>query len=184
MFGVDRTWRCMFSFPVFTDLSVKLWERSVTTVHSSSWGQGALWGWGHGLTFGSVASSWQLPVQCASVLRGGAWKKDEDGLSQEGTAETQLTDRSDFTGSCDSRMPNPLLALMERPGSARFLVIEGMLTEPLNPARLSWTRTFWFKQDRECSEGGEEWGGCECVKQTCEDMNGLKTQQIRWGCLI
>ncbi len=35
------------------------------------------------------------------------------------------------------RIPRPLLALMDRPGSARFLVIEGMLTEPLNPARLS-----------------------------------------------
>lgn len=34
-------------------------------------------------------------------------------------------------------MPSPLLALMERPGSARFLVMEGMLTEPLKPARLS-----------------------------------------------
>lgn len=36
-----------------------------------------------------------------------------------------------------SRMPKPLLALMERPGSARFLVMEGMLTDPLKPARLS-----------------------------------------------
>lgn len=35
------------------------------------------------------------------------------------------------------RMPKPLLALMERPGSARFLVMEGMLTDPLKPARLS-----------------------------------------------
>lgn len=38
---------------------------------------------------------------------------------------------------CYSRMPKPLLALMERPGSARFFVMEGMLTEPLKPARLS-----------------------------------------------
>lgn len=41
------------------------------------------------------------------------------------------------TLSCYSRMPKPLLALMERPGSLRFLVMEGMLTEPLKPARLS-----------------------------------------------
>lgn len=31
----------------------------------------------------------------------------------------------------------PLLALMERPGSGRDLVMEGILTEPLNTARLS-----------------------------------------------
>lgn len=31
----------------------------------------------------------------------------------------------------------PLLALMERPGSGRDLVIDGMLTEPLNTVRLS-----------------------------------------------
>lgn len=146
---------------VLTDLSVKLWERSVTTVHSSSWGQGALWRGGHGLMFGPVASSGQVPAQSAAVLRGWAWKKEEDRLRQEGTAEAQLTDKSDFKGCWDSRMPNPLLALMERPGSARFLVMEGMLTEPLNPARLSWTRTFWFKQDRVQGGGGEKWGGCE-----------------------
>lgn len=34
-------------------------------------------------------------------------------------------------------MPSPLLALMERPGSPRFLVMEAMLAEPLNPGRLS-----------------------------------------------
>lgn len=50
-------------------------------------------------------------------------------------------------------MPKPLLALMERPGSARFLVMEGMLTDPLKPARLSCTRTFWFR-GRE--DGGED----------------------------
>lgn len=31
----------------------------------------------------------------------------------------------------------PLLALMERPGSGRDLVIDGILTEPLNAVRLS-----------------------------------------------
>lgn len=31
----------------------------------------------------------------------------------------------------------PLLALMERPGSGRDLVMEGILTEPLNTVRLS-----------------------------------------------
>lgn len=31
----------------------------------------------------------------------------------------------------------PLLALMERPGSGRDLVMDGILTEPLNTARLS-----------------------------------------------
>lgn len=31
----------------------------------------------------------------------------------------------------------PLLALMERPGSGRALLMEGMLTEPLNTVRLS-----------------------------------------------
>lgn len=46
-------------------------------------------------------------------------------------------DLTEFKGCCYSRMPSPLLALMERPGSARFLVMEGMLTEPLKPARLS-----------------------------------------------
>lgn len=56
---------------------------------------------------------------------------------------------------CYSRMPSPLLALMERPGSARFMVMEGMLTEPLKPARFSCTRTFWFKRTTQAvySEG-------------------------------
>lgn len=69
---------------------------------------------------------------------------------------------------CYSRMPSPLLALMERPGSARFLVMEGMLTEPLKPARLSWTRTFWFKHANRTNTRtqhrvqcrGQQWGGC------------------------
>lgn len=41
------------------------------------------------------------------------------------------------------RAANPLLALMDRPGSVRDFVIEGMLTEPLNTVRLSWGRRFW-----------------------------------------
>lgn len=56
-----------------------------------------------------------------------------------------------------SRMPRPLLALMERPGSARFLVMEGMLTDALKPARLSWTRTFW--RGKTHGGGGGERGG-------------------------
>lgn len=35
------------------------------------------------------------------------------------------------------RADRPLLALMERPGSGRDLVMEGILTEPLNTVRLS-----------------------------------------------
>lgn len=41
------------------------------------------------------------------------------------------------------RAANPLLALMDRPGSVRDFVIDGMLTEPLNTVRLSWGRRFW-----------------------------------------
>ena len=40
------------------------------------------------------------------------------------------------------RADRPLLALMERPGSGRDLLMEGILTEPLNTARLSWGRGF------------------------------------------
>lgn len=47
-------------------------------------------------------------------------------------------------GRCrNSRIPRPLLALMERPGSLRFFAKDGILTEPLNPDRLSWARTFY-----------------------------------------
>lgn len=37
---------------------------------------------------------------------------------------------------------NPLLALIDRPGSVRDFVIDGILTEPLNTVRLSWGRRF------------------------------------------
>jgi len=35
------------------------------------------------------------------------------------------------------RAANPLLALIDRPGSVRDFVIDGILTEPLNTVRLS-----------------------------------------------
>jgi len=44
----------------------------------------------------------------------------------------------------------PLLALMERPGSGRDLVMDGILTEPLNTARLSWGRGFIGRSFRIC----------------------------------
>ena len=144
----NRTWSCMFRVNVFTDLSVKLWEWSVAAVHSSTRGQGALRGRRHGLTLGAVASSRQLSAQSAAVLRGRAWETRiyVNTLHPEGlTTPMLLWFWEDlWTPVNNSRMPSPLLALMERPGSARFLVMEGMLTEPLKPARFSWTRTFWF----------------------------------------
>lgn len=42
-----------------------------------------------------------------------------------------------FFPSDHLRADRPLLALMERPGSGRDLVMEGILTEPLNTVRLS-----------------------------------------------
>lgn len=53
-----------------------------------------------------------------------------------------------FCNEWHLRIPKPLLALIDLPGSALFLVMEGMLTDPLNPARLSWARTFYRSHQR------------------------------------
>ncbi|TNN24682.1 hypothetical protein EYF80_065191 [Liparis tanakae] len=121
----------------FTDLSVKLGERSVAAVHAAAGGQRALGGRGHGLPLGAVAAAGQLSPQGAAVLGGGAWaeRKTSEGPRLGGAAAAPGSGRGGVL--CYSRMPRPLLALMERPGSPRFLVMEGMLTEPLKPARFS-----------------------------------------------
>lgn len=58
-------------------------------------------------------------------------------LPQNTCAETPKQD-----SSVCLRAANPLLALIDRPGSVRDFVIDGILTEPLNTVRLSWGRRF------------------------------------------
>jgi len=67
----------------FTDLSVKLGERSVAAVHASAGGQRALGGRGHGLPLGPVAAAGQLSAQGAAVLGGGAWAERTEEDSSE-----------------------------------------------------------------------------------------------------
>lgn len=137
-----------------THLSVKLGEWGITcTVHAAPWREGALRGGGLCLLLvGAITPTRELPSKCTAILRGWTYEsktKLKCPFQQWMKTLNWPFQLFSFSGCIfvffliwNLRVPRPLLALMERPGSGLALLIEGMLTEPPNTPRLSWGCTF------------------------------------------
>lgn len=130
-----------------THLSVKLGEGGITcTVHPTPWRERALRGWGHCLPLtGAITPTRKLPSKSTTILRGWTFEEKTSLICPFQQWKETLNWSFFFILFCccmNLRVPRPLLALMERPGSGLVLLIDGMLTEPPSTPRLSWDRTF------------------------------------------